>query len=268
MGEAAPTTSETGGRKDYRYHQPFLPEYITTIAISLAANWIVVAVSEADALAVEGNPHVYGAVAAYTAVIFTLVGLTFYHRFRFCTVTVADTGLMRTFLGFTLSSVPFAEIDSVEERRDGFFGRRARVLALRTRSLEEVEIADFVHDYEDFKQKVIEGAGKAPINEEPLSEPEYERLRKAAAERDTVFGAPGPRTIKKRLSFRALGLMPVVCVELVGALLVIYEVFGQGPEGGPNPLSVYAGAVTLAISGVVARFTYYYIFSTHWAERQ
>ena len=252
----------------YRYHQPFVPEYITTIAISLAASWMVLAVSGADKLAVEGNPHVFGAVAAYTAVIFTLVGLTFLHRYRFSTVTVTGARLDRTFFGFVVSRMPFSEIEFIEERRGSFFGRRARVLALRTRSLEEMEFTDFIYHYDGFKRKVIEAVGKPPTNEEPLSEREYERLKRAAAERDKVFGPPGLHTIKKRLPFRALGLTPVVCVDLAGALLVIYEVFGRGPEGGPNPLSVYAGAVTLAISGVVARFTYYYIFSTHWAERQ
>lgn len=255
-------------RETYRYHQPFLPEYITTIAISLAANWVVVAVSDFDELAVEGNPHVYGAVAAYTAVIFTLVGLTFLHRYRFSTVTVTEKGIERGFLGLVASRLPFAAVEGIEERRGSFFGRRARALVLQTHGLEEIEFTDFMYGYEDFKQKVIDGVGKALANEEPLSEREYGQLKKAARDRDAVFGAPGLHTIKRRLPFRLLGLMPVVCVELAGALLVIYEVFGRGPDGGPNPLSVYAGAVTLAISGAVARFTYYYIFSTHWAERQ
>jgi hypothetical protein len=187
---------------------------------------------------------------------------------RFCTVTLADTGLVRDFFGFVLSRVPFSEIDFIEEQRGVFFGRRARVLKLRTRSVEEIELADFIHRYDDLKERVIGAAGKEPTNEEPLSEREYERLKSAAAERDVVFGPPGLHRIRKRLPFRVFSLMPVAFVDLMGALLVIYEVFGVGPGGGGNPLSVYAGAVTLALSAVVARFTYYYIFSTHWAERQ
>lgn len=224
--------------------------------------------SEAEHVAVEGNPHVYGAVAAYTAVILTLVGLTFFHRFRFCTVTATDAGLMRVFFGFTLSRVPFGEVDSIEERRGSFFGRSARVLALRTRALDEIVFADFIYRYDAFKQRVIGAAGKVPTNEEPLSEREYERLKEAASLRDVVFGEPSYRLTSKRLPLRILGLMPVVGVEALSAALVLHEVFGRAPDGGPNPLAVYAGAVTLALSAVVARFTYYYIFSTHWAERQ
>lgn len=260
-------TGETGLGETYRYHRPFLPEYLTTIAISLAANWIVVALSESDQVPVEGNPHVFGAVGAYTAVIFTLVGLTLYHRFKFCTVTLTDAGLIRTFFGFTFSRVPFTEIDSVEEQRGTFFGRSARVLALRTRGLEEIAFTDCIYRYEDLKEKVILAAGKEPTNVEPLSERQFERLKESAAERDAVFGEPGLHTTQ-RLPFRVFCLIPVGLVDLVGALLVLYEVFGEGPEGKGNPFAVYAGAVTLALSAVVARFTYYYIFSTHWAERQ
>lgn len=259
---------EPEGHLTFRYHQPFLPEYVTTIAISLAVNWMVLASSRPGQLPAGDNPHVYGALAAYTAVILTLLGLTVYHRYRFSTVTLTDSGTERRFLGFNFSQVAFDEIDSVEERRGGFFGRSARLLVLRTRAMEETVIADFVHGYDRLREELLARWPGTPTNKEPLSEREFAQLKEAARLRDLVFGLPGLHNVKKRVPFRVMGLLPVVGVEALGAALVIYEVFGEGPQGGPNPLSVYAGAVTLALSGLAARFTYYYIFSTHWAEQQ
>ncbi len=263
-GEAGAPAGGFIGRT-FRYNRDFLPEYGTTVGLSLVNTAIVVAL-EGKAMFSRWNPHFIPATLAYVAVVLVLLWLTFHARIRYCSLTVRRTGIERTFLGFVLTRCPFDQIDYVEEWRDSFFGRSARFLLIAMRSAETLTVTDFIRGYDCFREGIVALERREVRKSEPLADDQYERLAAAAKERDSVFAPQEGSIFQRRVPLRVTGLVPVWGVDFLITLVMIHRWFKD--RGVLSELVIYSAALGLAVSAVVARYTYYYIFSSARLRRR
>jgi hypothetical protein len=241
--------------RTFWYHSAFLPEYFTTVCITVLVNWAVNAYSPVDPIPIKDNPYVPSAWILHLWVVVFLLGLTAYYRWRYCTVSLSPDALTRSFPSAAGWAVAFSEIDRLTEHRGWFFGRRARVLEIGVWGGGSVRVTDFIHGYEDLKATLAEASGK-PVEHEVAEEGALARLRLRATEREKVFGPAGPFDFLLRIPSRFICLLPVFLLDLIMTLRLVYGAFYQ------DFLAVFAGTIVLLVSALGARFIYYYLFSS------
>jgi hypothetical protein len=242
----------------FRYNSALLPEYITTIVISVLSTLMILN-SRDNPLITHGNPHYGIASAIYAALALGLVWLTLHARWRWGTIWIDHKTLRGSFLGMTRFELWLSDVASIREETARFYGRRGRRLTIRSTRHDPVEIADAIYNYDQLAHILSERAGCAI--EPAAAAPEVVgQLRARAAKRDYVFGQPRRWRILITAPVRAVGLLIVLSADLFFAFLIIFA-FQGGPEA-RDPRAVYAGPVSLVAAAVTARFIYYRLSSS------
>jgi len=242
----------------FRYKSVLLPEYYTTIVISFLTT--LIAVSNPKTLVpTDGNPHYPIATAICGAFVLVLIGLTLRARWRWCTIEVNDKTIRGRFFGTTRFEFWLSDVVSIREDVMKFYGRRARRLTVRSTRHDAIEIADHVYQYERLKQLLSELPG-CTIEHLAITPEERERLQVRAAKRDHVFGRPQPWRVLLLLPVRAVGLLPVLVVDLFFTFFFIYMFNGDASVRDPG--AVYAGPVSLVAAAFTARFVYHRLVSS------
>ena len=239
----------------FRTNSVLLPEYITTIVISVLSTLMILNGAN-NPLLTHGNPHYGVASAIYAALALGLVWLTLRARWRWCTITVDDKTVRSRFLGITRSELWLSRVVSIREETAKFYGRQ---LTIRSTRHDPVEIADAIYDYDRLKQILSERAGCA-VEQATAPADVIERLRARAAKRDYVFGCPRRWHLLLTAPVRAVSLLTVLFVDLFCAYLIIFA-FQGGPDA-RDPRAVYAGPASLVGAALTARFVYYRLSSS------
>ena len=244
-------------KETFRYNSVLLPEYVSTIAISMVTTLIVA--SDKKIWPTHGNPHYAVALALYGVLALLLVWLTLHARWRWCVITIEDETVRGSLFGLERFRIRFLDVESIQERIGKFFGRRARRLTIRSFRHDPVEIADFIYDYERLKRLLGERWGRA-VEQVGGTPEQWEQLRERALKRKRVFGWPRPWRILLLIPVRAVGLMPVLFVDLFFTLFIVFGFHGD-PKGG-DPRAVYAAPIALAAAALTARCVYYRLSSS------
>ena len=200
-------------RETFRYNSALLPEYVSTVVISLLTTWIVVSASTDQPLPTRGNPHFVPSVVMYCFLGVLLLGRTVHYRWKWCTISVDESTIRGSLFGVEKFGISFSNMESLKEEIGRFFGRRSRRLIIRSYRHEPVVISDFIFDYERITQLVGERTGLTIEQDEELGD-ERERLSAKSRQRDQVFGRPGPFSFLLRVPERAFCLLPVLLAGL------------------------------------------------------
>lgn len=241
----------------FRTNSVLLPEYITTIVISLLTSLVVM--SDRELLVLRDNPHYAIASALFVAVVLVLVWLTLRARWRWCTIHIDDETVRGSLFGVSKFELWLASVISIREEAFRLYGRRARRLTLRSTRHDPIEVADLIYGYERLKALLVERTGRT-VERLASQDETMEKLHVRAAKREAVFGRPRPWRALLFLPARAIGLLPVWFIDLVFALVVVFAF--RGDSDVPDPRAVYSAPIALAAAGMAARFIYYRISSS------
>jgi len=248
--------------KAFHYNRAFLPEYLSTVVISLIVTWLTSGVSGVARQMGERNPHFAPSLVLYGALATALLVLTAYHRRRHSAVRVTVEGIERRFLGRRVLFVGWAEAAEVVERWGRFFGRGCRTLEVVLYGRAPIAISDFIHGYKSLRRQLEEAWGKPIRNKDLLSE-DIARFESAATQRAEAFErrstAPGHVAV---LNVRVGALLPVFVVDVAVSMALIHGVFMLPGPHAFDPRVVYASSIALLCAALTARWVYYYLFSS------
>ncbi|QDT38654.1 hypothetical protein [Stratiformator vulcanicus] len=242
-----------------RYNSVYLPEYISTVLLSL----IVTALFVGSWPAVDGNlsrmVHLGLAAGLYSILIAMLIRSTWLHRFHFGSVRFSVSESDEPLLSTNGRVIPVRLISSVRESIGAFFGRPARCLHVQTIEGHQFDIYEAVRGFDNVPRLLTGvGAPRAVLSGEVIPE-ERDRLRQRWIDRQTNFPPPEHAAdVLGRSAFRVMCLVPVATVDVAinAALTIFLRRIGQ------DALTVYAAPIGLAVSAVIARYVYYYLFSS------
>lgn len=243
----------------FRYNQVFLPEYLTTIFISVPIS----AVFLNDPLggvpvALVGNPHVIVAIAIYFLTALWLFALTLLYRLRYAPVRFYRRG-ETVWIETRGRRIRSDQIVDAQQSLGKFFGRMVRQTRIEDNRGNAIPFSDAMFQYDSLRLFLGELLNR-DLNQFPHEEPQrVERVQRLWHERHTVF--PPSETLGDvfgKLSLRAVCLLPVALFDvLIGwATLFLLNNFQR------QELMIYSAPLSLLTSGFVARFIYYNMFSS------
>ncbi|MBN1918863.1 MAG: hypothetical protein JW889_13235 [Verrucomicrobia bacterium] len=241
----------------FRYNSALLPEYVTTIIISVLTTLIVM--TDRELLLTHDNPHYSIASAIFAVLALLLVALTLRARWRWCTITVDDATVRGSLFAIPKFELPLSTVVSIKEEVARFYGRRARRLTIRSTRHDPVEIADFIYGYNHLERMLGERSG-ASVEPVAIAPEMMDKLRRRALKRHEVFGRPRPWRVLLSIPVKVVGLLPVLCVDLFFTLTVIFTFHGDSQAR--DPRAVYAGPISLAAAALAARYAYYPLASS------
>jgi hypothetical protein len=237
----------------FRYNPVFLPEYLSTIVISIPISALFLHTPLVGGRAAMGaNPHFGIAVGLDLAIAGWLLIVTVLHRRKYGPVIVhgVDSGM---------GEVGLRQIAEARQSFGKFFGRLVRRIHVEDTKGEAVVLCDAIFNFDALRTFLVQLLGK-DIPHFPHEEPvRTERVRVLWRERHDMF--PPTETLGdmfSRLSWRAVCLLPVAVVDVLihlGSILYLSK-FQK------DKLMVYSGPLSLLVSGLVARYVYYYMFSS------
>lgn len=244
----------------FYYNSVFLPEYLSTIMISVPVSAFFMTTPIGGARrALVGNHHLPIALAAYGALALWLLGVTIYHRLMYHVVIVRSNEDGETTLQFGTYTIELSLIDGLDEEFTRFFGRSSRSIAVLDARGWRARIYEAVFGYDQLKD-LLEQLTDNPV--QPSREHEADAgmpIQKAWEERHEIFPVPdGLGDILGRLTWRAVCLIPVVVFDVVINALIILSLSGLRQQ----ELMVYSAPLSLVASSLVARFVYYYLFTS------
>ena len=244
----------------FRYNPVFLPEYLSTVLISIPISAVFMTTPMGGGRgAFAANPHLAVAAALYVAIAAVLLGLTFLYRRRFRPVVFFCVGENHVWIDAGREEIPLPDVAEVRQSLGKFFGRTVRRLKIEDHRGGTVVVCDALFDYDFLKSLLAELLGKKSLPE-PNDEPkQIERVGRLWQERHAIF--PATETVGdvlSRLSWRGVCLLPVAVVDVLINLATILSLskFQQ------HTLMVYSAPLSLLVSGFIARFIYYYMFTS------
>lgn len=243
----------------FRYNSAFLPEFLTTLAISVPVSLFFMT-SPLGGMQRGGlNPHVPAALAAYCGIGGGMIFLSVWYRIRYWNVRISGACREDLILHVHGRRYAVAELDKMEVRIGSFFGRAARVLSLTDAQGSETEVCEAVVRFDDLQHVLAQLSGK-PARRSPRHLPaEFERLIAAWNERHKFI--PEPQTAEEmlnRFGWRFVCVLPVAVFDVVinVAVILLLNRFQR------MELMVYSAPLSLLASGVIARYVYYYLFTS------
>jgi hypothetical protein len=244
-----------------RYNNVFVPEYFSTIVISLTISVPFLIVPINGGIPIWNNPHAPIGIGLYLLCIGLLAWQTVHHRLRCRRVIVS----LDPEAGVTVRTgdvvVPLKRLDRAELRIDRFFGRRVRALHLRDVRGHELVVHDALDGFDEFL-RLVQHLVDRPLEIDPRLPEVEERIAEAWAERHRLF----PLTVEASVSrtvFRVFFLIPVAFVDFVSNLWLNFELMFAGLPA----LAVYVGPITLLLSAVVNRYVSYYMLTSRRMNR-
>jgi len=150
-------------------------------------------------------------------------------------------------------------LSSSRESIGDFFGRPARLYVIQTAEGEQFSVFEALRGFDNLPAVLMRVGGPETVLSGEVIPEEREKLRRKWNERHTNFPKPEHAAeVVGRSSFRVMRLTPVAPVDVAinAALTVFFKKIGQ------DALSVYAAPVGLGFSAIIARYVYYYLFSS------
>lgn len=243
----------------FRYNPVFLPEYLSTVLISIPISAVFITTPLGGGrAALVANPHLGVAIFLYLLVAGWLLALTALYRRRFCPVVFSAAGGNASIEANHLE----IEIPSIAEARQTlgkFFGRLVRRIRVEDNRGNAVEFCDAMFQY-DAVRSLLEQLMSQGIADFPHDDPKHVgRVKSLWQERHEMF--PSSETLGdvfSRLSWRGVCLLPVAVVDVLINLATILSLsrFQQ------HALMVYSAPLSLLVSGFIARYVYYYMFTS------
>ena len=251
----------------FRYHSAFLPEYVSTIAISLFIMWGVGRIYVRELPPLSGNPHALPAFGLYVLLAAVLLGLTVRHRWVHCDLLVADEWMEGRRFGLQVFLIGWSQVEDLVERRGAFYGRRARVLSVVVYGRAPIVIADSIERYHRLRKRIAEASGKA-IRVEGLSDDDVRRFQEAEGERHAAFQVDsGFLGALVRVGGWLFSLLPVFVVDVITTMFLMHGVFREPGYFRFKPGVYWANVIALGAAAVAARYIYYYLFSSPLARK-
>ena len=205
------------------------------------------------------NQHLAVAAALYVAIAAGLLGLTLRYRRRFRPIVFHRLAENQVWIDAGGEEIPLPDVAEVRQSLGKFFGRTVRRLKIEDHRGGTVIVCDGLFDYDFLNALLAELLGKNRLPA-PHDEPnQIERVQRIWQERHAIF--PATETVGdmlSRLSWRGVCLLPVAVVDVLINLATILSLskFQQ------NTLMVYSAPLSLLVSGFIARFIYYYMFTS------
>lgn len=244
-----------------RYNPVFLPEYFSTIVISLAISIPFLVVPIQGAKPLWQNPHAPVGLALYGVVIFLFLHLTFEARRRHRRLVVeADPDL-----GITVRSgdriVRLDRLDRCTLDLGSHYGRRARELHLLDAQGHELVVHDGLVGLDEFRRLL------GSLLDQPIDVLHDDRqleidVAESWRERHAIFPTTVDASIARAI-LRFFFLIPVAFVEFVSNLWLNFELIRSGLA----PLTVYCAPLTLLFAGLVNRYVSYYLLTSRRMNR-
>ena len=240
----------------FRYNPVFLPEYLSTVLISIPISAVFMTTPLGGGRgALVANPHLGFAIALYVLVAGWLLTLTVIYRLRFCPVVFSSLGQMEA--GGRQIEIP--NVTGAQQSLGKFFGRLVRLIRVENHRGESVLLCDAMFDY-DAIRRLLEELISQRISDFPHDDPKsVHRVKSTWTERHEMF--PPSETLGdvfSRLSWRGVCLLPVAVVDVLINLATILSL----SRFQKHALMVYSAPLALLASGFIARFVYYYMFTS------
>ena len=258
-----------------RYNRVFLPEYVSTVALSAVIGGLFLGAVRGEPDAAVA-PHFAAATALWISLAVVLLRQTWAHRVRFGDVLVlaefAEDGFAAdgddrpaaasVRVGGRWWRCP--ELEGVRESVGGFFGRSARVLRLTDGVGRTAEIYESLPAFDRLPALLAALSDRTPVLGAEVEDGQRDRLRAAWRRRHETFPQPGGSEWLNNAAFRALCLIPVAGVDLVLTASLTLLAARLGRPG----LAFWVSPVALLTSACIARFVYYYLFTSARLNRR
>ena len=261
-----------------RYNRVFLPEYVSTVVLSALIGGLFLGTVRFEPDAATAS-HFCLATAAWIAVATLLLHQTWAHRVRFGDVLVlagvdgdgdgvagrgSETGGADAAVRVGGRWWRFAELEGVRESVGGFFGRSARVLRITDGTGRTAEIFEALPAFDRLPALFAALSDRPPVLGAEVEHGQRIRLRTAWRRRHEAFPPPGLSEWLNNAAFRALCLIPVAGVDLVLTATLTLLAARLGRPG----LAFWVGPVALVTSAGIARWVYYYLFTSARLNRR
>jgi len=244
----------------FRYNPVFLPEYLSTIALSIAISAVfLLAEPLGGGVGLKGM-HANIAFTLYGVIASLLLALTIFYRRKYRRfVFRSDDDHPGVSLHGKGRVFHLADVDRIEEYLGSFFGRKARTVRIEDPQGWPLEIAESVVDYNGLKRLLAELAERPIEPARDFLPEEAEKVREIWEERHEMF--PAPRDVSEafqRVLWRGVCLLPVCVFDILLNAVVSFSLDGLGRM----EFRVYSAPLSLTLSGIVARYVYYYLFTS------
>ncbi len=244
----------------FRYNPVFLPEYLSTVLISIPISAVFMTTPIGGGRgAFLANPHLLVAIGLYMGIAFGLITLTVYHRRWFGPLIVTHSNQHEIFLKTGSGKIELANVAEARQSIGKFFGRLVRRLHLEDDRGTRAVLSDAIFDFDALRLllgKLLDQSFEEFPNEDPR---QVERVQSLWQERHAMFPATNNLgEMFSRLSWRGVCLLPVAVVDVLinlGTILSLSKLQ-------QHAMMVYSAPLSLLVSGFIARYIYYYMFTS------
>lgn len=244
----------------FRYNPVFLPEYLSTILISIPISALFMATPLGGGRAAfVANPHLGVAIGMYLSIAGWLMMLTILYRRQFCPVIFYCSGQNAVWIDSGRGEIALPNIAEAKQSLGKFFGRLVRRIHLEDSRGNSVVFCDAIFHFDSIRSLLADLLG-TEIGNFPPDEPKHvDKVQSLWHERHAMF--PATETLGdvfSRLSWRGVCLLPVAVVDVLINLATILSL----SRFQKHTLMVYSAPLSLLVSGFIARFIYYYMFTS------
>ena len=245
----------------FEYNGVFLPEYLSTVLISVPISTLFLVTPQLGGLRNWlQSPHIPIAFGLYTLIAIALLIQTIYSRlFRYHDVQFQPQEDGRVFLYAGLRTFDLEELDSVRETIGRMYGRTVRQGEIADGRGWPVPVSECLFHYDQFKL-TLASLIRGRIETDPvLTEEAAEKIGNAWAERRELFPpATSAAQFIGRFGWRLICLLPVAFIDLLINTFSIIILNGLKRE----EWMVYSAPLSLLLSCMVARYVYFYLFTS------
>ncbi|WP_166825272.1 hypothetical protein [Thalassoroseus pseudoceratinae] len=245
----------------FEYNGVFLPEYLSTVLISIPISTLFLATPQLGGLKNWlQSPHVPIACGLYTLIALALLIQTIYSRlFRYHDVQFLPQEDGRVLLYAGLRTFDLDEVDSAKESIGRMYGRTVRLVEVSDGRGWPVPVSECLFHYEQFKL-TLASLIRGRIETDPvLTESLQKKVGDAWAERRKLFPpATTAAQFAGRFGWRLICLLPVAFMDLLINTFSVIILNGLKRE----EWMVYSAPLSLLLSCLVARYVYFYLFTS------
>ena len=244
----------------FRYNPVFLPEYLSTILISIpiSALFMTTPIGGGRA-ALVGNPHLGVAMGLYVSIAGWLLMLTILYRRQFCPVIIYCNGHNAVWVDGGQGEIALPNVAEVRQSLGKFFGRVVRRIHIEDNRGTAVVFCDAIFHFDHVRTLLAELLERNLAGVLQEESKQVDKVKANWDKRHTMF--PAPETlgdVLSRLSWRGVCLLPVAVVDVLINLATILSL----SRFQKHTLMVYSTPLSLLVSAFIARFIYYYMFTS------
>jgi hypothetical protein len=244
----------------FRYNPVFLPEYLSTVLISIPISALFMTTPLGGGPgALVANPHLGVAIGLYLALACWLLTMTLLYRRQFCPVIFYSERQSEVWIDSGRGEVALPHVAEANQSLGKFFGRLVRRLHIEDNRGNTVVFCDAIFDFDAVQALLAQILGKEFVSFPHDDPKQVQKVRSLWNERHAMF--PATETLGdvfSRLSWRGVCLLPVAVVDVLINLATILSL----SKFQKHTLMVYSAPLSLLVSGFIARFIYYYMFTS------